>query len=279
MKEADAVILADTHVGDVRAVFPPGQMLKAGPRDTTKNIYNLNLAQEWLYSCMEDMRRKMPKRYALIVAGDIIQGFPDRWSPDLCANDPKDQVNSWVNLMLPWMDHAVMGFVEKGTRAHSNHMIGLEEDAAEKLAKESGKRVRYAHAHDIQILNKNINVLHGHSTVSDNLSTPLEAEIRDSIVKEKTGQAPHADLIVRAHIHPDSWAPYARYNRLAFFAPCWQLTSDYIAAGLARYYRKINIIGGVLVKITERPMPYGITLEPYLPQIPQEEMPVVKVPW
>jgi len=276
-KKAYALFLSDLHVGGFRSVFPPGFPVKAGPSDKDRQVWPLTLGQKYLYSCFSDMTRRVlcisKGRLVLFVNGDAIQGHRDHFATMLCAPELTDQVDACAKLLNPLTRKAVAIFISMGTKFHNSFFTEHEKELAHKLG---GK---YAYMHNVQILNKTINILHGRSSVQDYPSTPLEREIGDGIIKAALKLAPKADIIVRSHIHPDSFSPLVRYGKIAFFTPCWHLADEYVTTGLARYYRKIPLIGAVLAEITEEPMPHGVRLIPLTYPPPKEDLEVETVKW
>lgn len=273
MDIAYAVILSDLHVGRVRSPFPLNFAIHTGPREQDTTIWNLTLGQEYLLSCLDDLLLKLPKRYVLFVNGDTIQGHRDTFATRLVPGNINDQAKACAQLLKPFVKRSVASYFSVGTKFHSQEFVDCERLVAEQC---EGK---YSYMHNVKILDKVFNLCHGKSSVTDYPSTPLEREIADSIIKKEMKMAPHADVIVRSHIHPDSWSPLVRYNKVAFFAPAFFLSDEYLTTGLARYYRRIPLIGAVICEITEEPMPHGVKLIPIMYPVPEEELEVDVVPW
>ena len=265
MKKVYALFTGDFHVGGFRSIFPPRFEVTVGPTDQDRQVWPLTIAQQYLYSCYQDMLSKLPNEIALFLMGDLIQGHRDPWATKLCALDMQDQRLAAAELLKPLVKKAKRTYICTGTKYHQTDYSDLEACIARDLG------AKYAHVHNVKILNKVINALHGHSSVQDYPSTPLERELADSIIKAKLGQAPDADIIVRGHIHPDSFSPLVRYGKIAFFTPCWQIADDFITTRKARYYRSIPIFGAILAEITEEPMTQGIHLKPLIYRSPREE--------
>ena len=222
MKKAYVLVIADIHVGGMRTLFPPNYPVKVGPNDEDRQVWPLTIGQKYLYWCFRQMIRKLPPRFILIINGDPIQGHRDILATRLCCPDVIDQAYACAHLLKPLVERSTDIYMTYGTKFHNLAYANAEYVLANEIGAD------YSYKQDIGVLNKTLNVVHGHSTVQDYPSTPLDKEIIQGTVKAAIKQAPHADIIIRAHVHPDSWSPVKRYGKVAFFCPSWMVPDEYL---------------------------------------------------
>jgi hypothetical protein len=143
----------------------------------------------------------------------------------------------------------------------------------------TGKPVKFADVHNIEVLGHTINAVHSRATVQDYPSTPMDKEIEGSIIAQAIETAPQADFIVRAHIHPNSFAFVSRYGKVAWFNLSWQVPDDYSAVALARYYRRLMQIGTIVLELRDEPMPSCFRFHALTYPLPPSRMVVSHVDW
>jgi hypothetical protein len=276
---AHVVFLSDVHVGGERSLAPRNFMAKAGPSDEDSEPYRLNLCQRYLDACWRHMLDHLPKRFVFVFVGDLISGINRGVLTRNWTVDPEEQRDAAVELLLPIVRKADATYMCEGTPFHEPAFASAEREAAKRLRDKTDKPVRYADVHNVELLGHTINAVHSRSTVQDYPSTPTDKEIEGSILAEMIGSAPHADFIVRAHIHPNSFGFVSRHGKVGWFNLCWQVPDDYSAVGLARYYRRLMMLGTIVLELSKEPVPSGFKFHQLSYPLPPSRMRVQHVKW
>lgn len=252
---AHIVFMSDIHVGGNRAPAPRNFLVGKGPRDEDAEPHRLTLAQEYLDSCWRHMVAHLPRRYIFVFDGDLISGIRKGVIGRNWTNSPDEQRDAGVQLLEPIVRKAERTYIAWGTPFHQPDFSTAEGEAAKLLREKTKKPVKFAEVHNIEIFGYTINVLHSRATVQDYPSSPMDKELEGSMIAEMNESAPFADFIVRAHVHPNSFAFVSRHDRIGWFNLSWQLTDDYLAVGLARFYRRLPMIGTIVLELRDEPMP------------------------
>jgi len=289
MKTAWLLAIGDTHFGGYRSLMPKGFRYKVENREGRydRKLYRLTAGQRYLLYCFNEMQRRVRKytdRYVLAHMGDIIHGYHDQMFRILCLPDTDDQSDAAELLLTPLVAESVGAYFCCGTKFHRGTKSNPEWRVVDLIRRNLREMkldipCKYADAHNIRILDKTFNFVHGHSQVQDWPMTPLGREAADNILFAELKQTPKADVILRAHIHPSRFSPIYEFNKWAVFTPAWHLPTEYTSVGRARYFRSIPLIGALLFRVTEEPMPAGVSIIPITFPQPRAEMRVERVKW
>lgn len=293
MKKAYALAFGDEHTGALRSLLAPKSVRHIGEGDDEVQEVHLTVLQEYLWNSFQDMIQKIhhyTERFVLLDPGDMLQGNRNVWATKLCLPLFDDQVEA--NLRIKGELVKAGAFDARlchGTDFHKQEYCDHEMEIARRLRANHDKDdtlkgvssipARYNDRFNVRILDKVINMVHSHSTVQDYPSVPMDKEIEGSWLKEALKQAPHADVLIRAHIHPTTFAASTRDEKQGFFNLCWQLPDSVQSTRKARFYRSYPMLGSVLLEITEEPMPHGVRLIPFKYPPPSMEMRVETIKW
>jgi len=199
------------------------------------------------------MLQRLPERLdAVVVNGDVVQGKRSFWEFRLSLVRLDDQRDHAIAILKPLRERCEKMYITAGTRSHSLDIFDVEREIA--LALDA----KYHYVHNLKLLDKVFNFVHGKSHAYVNKPLPLTREIMFNALMQELKKVPNADVIVRSHIHSFTWVGDER--RIALFLPAWQISSEYAATGRASYYGSQSSLGAVLFEVTEDEMPNGVRI-------------------
>jgi len=212
------IALSDMHVGSAFGIFPQDFVLSVG------SVATLNVGQEYLLECWNDMLTRIPKRFdVLVLNGDIVDGQqPKQMARELTEPDPAFQVRAAIQLLQPLAKRAKKVFVTRGTSYHVGQGHEFEEHLAELLKAE---RQGNSYTRDWLLLDvggARMDFAHHTSHMIRYRTSALSREIQFSFLLNAWKDC---DLIVRSHIHH-----YIQVNtegKIAITTPGWQLQPGY----------------------------------------------------
>ena len=259
----------DLHCGGVTALLPPNFIDRAG------NQVGQNFAQEYLWACWDHFchkcwRYQMP---AFIFNGDVIEGKNYKQGGIGCLPAPGDQrraARGCIRHLLSGFDNPPKVYFMKGTPYHAGPDASDEEALAETVDQDAKIR----HSLNLQIGDVMLNFAHHLSYAPINRSMPVLREVENMVKAEMRGN-PHADVIVRSHVHYHIEVRTGFGKPIGLTLPAWQLPTgfQYRSTG----YPNVNLGGGIIVV---DPKDKGKTrIECELYEQPKQEVETVEVCW
>lgn len=197
------------------------------------------------------MIQHLPERLDFVVFnGDLIQAVRPPWGGSLIAPNCDDQAACIVELLRPIRERSRQFYITSGTGYHNIDVGDYEQQIAKKL------HAKYSDHLDLQVENKTINFVHGHTSGFVYRAGAIEREIFFGALAEALKQTPHADVVIRSHIHMFCGTIFD--NRLGFFTPGWQLPDSYQSTRAASFYKTMPTLGAFILQVDDGPMPDAI---------------------
>ncbi len=258
--------LADLHAGSRFGLWPSEFTLEDGGK-TEQNKF-----QKWLWEKWQEMITALPNRVdACIVNGDAIDGEarPDggRFSITTNMADQARGAAACLRLLRPKIKTF---FLTRGTPFHEGAASEAVEILGAEIKAEKWSEGRYAG----QVLERSwhgltLNIAH-HQTAG--WIYPAGSGDRISMfsaIGEGIGKLPHADIIIRAHLH--QLRIVRAYGRWVILLPAWEVTTPYalkrmeptratVAADIGAVLLSVDR-GQVSIKTLEFILPPGEVLE------------------
>lgn len=121
------VEIGDTHCGSTVGLLPPDFELIEGQK------IRHNTAQEWLWACYEDCKKRLwdyvaDDPFALILKGDLCEGVHHK-TKQVISVDVADHIRAVTETLKPLVERAAKVFVLAGTEVHT----GSKEDTYAKM--------------------------------------------------------------------------------------------------------------------------------------------------
>jgi hypothetical protein len=240
-KDGHILCLADLHVGSHFGAWPIGFTLQG-------RSAILPTWQTWLTTQFNDMVANLPKLYAVIINGDLIDGEnPTTRGKFTVSPDPADQAFAAIELLKTLRKITQHLFIVHGTPFHEGDSgQSLEHIGAELKADKWCDGKYCGQVLERSWYDKVINATH-HMT--SGFIYPLGGASRTFMhmaVAEVTRNANHADVILRAHNHH---ADMAQINGTwVIFQPGFCFTTPYAIKRLELYRATAsNSLGAVLL--------------------------------
>lgn len=251
MSHIKILFLEDLHVGSAFGIMPDGFLTSSG------SIYQLNPGQRYLYECWEHMVSGLPKKLdALILNGDVIDGQNMAGEGRRIVEiDPNFQVRAAKQLLKPVASRASRVYMLRGSEYHVGKN-GMHEDMLGEILGAVTQSGSQRHIRPWLRLNLNgyrLDVAHRTSVTIRYRSMPLEREI--SFAAEFSGRTgrPMPNLIYRSHTHWGFGVWNEGQDRMAIHGPAWKLMDEHISTGISPNRSVPFALGGVVVRIFDRP--------------------------
>jgi len=219
-----------------------------------KNVKQ-NPLQRYLWQCWHDSMIPWATAEpldAIVVVGDVVEGKqPKSKAAELCLTLMKDQEEASVQIISPLLKRAKCKiYFVKGTFYHDDELGRSVENVAENLRAEAyeglgtGRLAR--EVLDMRLDGVCLDFSHGIS-VSGGLyrAVAIDREALWSAIAGKTGKAPKADVVIRAHAH--YFVHVEHVSKHALILPAWQGQTSYMRKHSR--YRMIPDIGAVILHI------------------------------
>jgi hypothetical protein len=262
VKDAHILALADLHVGSHFGLWPLGFTVQG--RSST-----LPKWQTWLTQQFNEMVERLPRLYAVIINGDLLDGEnPATKGKFTVTPDPAEQALAAIELLKPLRKKCQHLFLIHGTPYHEGDTgAGLEHIGAELRAEKWAEERYTAQVLERSWCGKTINATHHMSTGFIYPLGGANRTVMHMALAEVNKNANHADVILRAHTHTDGMAQVG--DTWVVFQPCFCFTTGY-AIKRMEYYRATasNSLGAVLLTGNE----FGITPTKITIKPPRQEI-------
>lgn len=265
------VVVADTHVGSIYGLLPPGFV-------TSDDCpVNLNVGQKFLWECWQHFVAKVAayNPAAVVANGDLIDGLqPAQRGTELCLTLLSDQTKAAQTILKDalkaWGSPKL--YVVAGTAYHTSPAAREEEVIAETLNAQTYKGTgtgRYVRqALDLDVDGVQLNFAHAIGvTTGSYRATAIDKEALFATLAGREGKAAKCDGIVRSHVH--SFTHLELPHKHALTTPCWQLQTEFCRK--RGQYRMIPDVGGVVLWIdgaAKKSGEDGIRVEKIMYQLP-----------
>lgn len=240
--------VSDIHPGSIYGMLPPDFIASTGV--TIKQ----NALQKYLWDCWQHMLQWATAEPldGIVVLGDVVEGKqPKSRCAELCLPLVEDQEDAAVGILKPLISKAKCKvFFVKGTFYHDDELGRSVDNVAKDLRGDAyeglGTGRLAKEVLDLDIGGVVADFSHGIS-VSGGLyrAVAIDREALWSALAGKAGQAPKADIIVRAHAH--YFVHVEHVSKHALILPAWQGQTSYMRKNSR--YRMIPDIGAVILQI------------------------------
>ena len=223
----------DLHCGGITGLLPPNFVDRAG------NAIGQNFVQSYLWECWQDYCAKAwaLKLRAFVLNGDAVDGTQRKNGGVGAMSDVADQrkaARACINYLMSGFYPKPTLYFTKGTPYHAGTDAGDEEALAEVIG-----AVPYAgpvtgfSVKDVLNLKIGVNVINfahhiGYAPV--NKTMPIYREIQRMLIST-LGNVPHADVIVRSHVHYHALVATGAGKPMAFTLPAWQFPTSWMFKG------------------------------------------------
>jgi len=235
--------VSDIHPGSIYGMLPPDFV---GSNDQP---VGQNVGQKYLWECWIDLCKWAGQVDAIVVVGDVVEGKqPKSKAAELCLPLVIDQEQASIQILTPLVEAAKPKkiYFVKGTPYHDDELGRSVDNVGSALKAQVyeglGVGTYAKEVMDLDVEGVVFDFSHGIS-VSGGLyrAVAIDREALWSAISGKTGKAPKADVIVRAHAH--YFVHIEHVSKHAVILPAWQLQTSYMRKNSR--YRMIPDLGAV----------------------------------